>query len=72
MDREVYPIEYDYKARMYKGTYTVEGRLVTVDCEYGTQSAETHEGPPSSLAEILLGEILVKADEAGRLASGRF
>lgn len=72
MDKEAHSIEYDYKARMYKGSYTVDGKVVTVECDYGSQSAETHEGNAESLAEILLGVLLVKADEAGRLASGRF
>jgi len=67
---EAHSIENEFKAKAYKASYTVDGRWVTVECDYGSQRAELHEGPPSTLAQILFEVILERADEDGRLASG--
>jgi hypothetical protein len=58
---------YAYGPRTYHATYSVHdgGRLLTVESDYGRETAECGYAKPLSIAKITFDNILRKAKERG-------
>lgn len=72
MPREIRTINHEFYGKTYQATYAAESGIVTVESAYGTEKAHLHEGPAQTLAHIIFGVILTKAQERGDLGPGPF
>ena len=55
--------EFDFAGETYRGTYSVEHDILTVDTTFGSRRTQVGDTPPETLARIVAGEIAAEASE---------